>query len=285
VRSVGGTRHASGFGAQDHLSWAYEDRADFRRRVCEFLSDGFDLGLRCIYAAEAPLERLESDLADLPDVQDHIRRGALTISVLSDLYPEDSSIDPGETLAIFSAATEEALAQGYAGLRIAADSTRLVRSPEQLAAFAEWEHMADRYMSEHPFSGLCAFDQSQLPASTTIALACLHPTAREGTTPFCVYSSGNEAHLALAGELDMAVTDDFRACLDRTRLDVTRELIVDGTGLDFVDHRALQTISDFARRFGATAVFRTCSSTPGRLIELLRLDGIRAVSVTTEGVA
>ncbi len=206
------------------------------------------------------------------------------LNALGDLYPEGAAIDPDETLSTFAAATEDALAAGYAGLRVAADVTSLVRSPEQLAAFATWEHAADRFMTEHPFSGLCGFDRGQLTAAATIALSCLHPVARAGITPFRVYCSDHNSDLALAGELDMSVTDDFRACLDRTDLEITRELIVDGTGLDFVDHRGLESIRDFATRFGVTAVLRTCSEMPGRLIDLLGLEGIRAESATTEGV-
>ncbi len=284
VRSVGGARYASGFGVQDHLSWPYDDRVDFHRRVCEFLSDGFDLGLRCVYASEGPRELLEADVVGVPDLQSKIASGALALNVLSDLYPDGSVIDAGETLATFAAATEDAVSAGYAGLRVVADATPLVRSPEQLAAFARWEHAADSYMSEHPLSGMCGFDRSQLNRTATIALACLHPAARAGITPFQVYSPDGPADLAVAGELDMAVKDDFRDCLERTGLDLTRELVVDGTGLSFVDHRGLETIRDFARRSGATAVLHTCSETPGRLIKLLGLEGIRAETPMTVGV-
>ena len=281
---MGGARHAIGFGDQDHLSWPYDDRADFRRRACEFLSDGLDMGLRCVYASEGSPELIAEDVSGIPDAQAQIDSGALAVHCLSDLYPEGAVLDPAKTLVTFAAATEDALAAGYAGLRVAADSTPLVRSPEQLAAFATWEHAADRYMTEHPLSGMCGFDRRDLTATATVALACLHPAGRAGSTLFRVYSPDRDADLALAGELDMSVADDFRACLDRIDLDVSRELIVDGTGLDFVDHRGLEGIRDFARGRGATAVLRTCSEMPGRLIELLGLEGIRAESATAEGM-
>ncbi len=273
-----------GFGVQDHVSWPYDDHVDFRRRVREFLGEGLDLGLRCLYAAEGPRELLEADLAGIPDLQEAMDSGAVTVSVLSDLYPTGEAIDPGETLASFAAATEDALAAGYAGLRVAADSTPLVRSPEQLAAFAQWEHAADRYMTHHPMSGLCGFDRAQLTPEATTALACLHPAARAGITPFRVHSANHKADLAVAGELDLSAIDDFRACLDRISVEFEGELVVDGTGLEFVDHRGLESIRDFASRSGATAVLRTSSRIPGRLIELLALEGIRAEPADTDGL-
>lgn len=281
---MGGAQHAGGFGVQDHLSWPFDERADFLQRLHEFVGDGLDLGLRCVYAAEGPLEMLVSDLSGIPHLHDQIARGALVVNMLSDLYPPGAAIDPAQTLATFAAATDDALAHGYVGLRVAADSTSLVRTPDQLAAFAAWEHLADRYMSEHLFSAMCGFDRSQLPAAATLALACLHPAARAGVTPFQVFASGHGSDLALAGELDMSVTDDFRACLDRTGMEVPPELVVDGTGLDFVDYRGLESLRDFASRSGATAVLRTSSAMPARLIDLLGLDGIRAEWAGAEGV-
>ncbi len=281
---MGCAQHARGFGVQDHLSWPFLDRAEFRRRVGEFLSDGFDLGLRCVYAADGPRELLEEDLAGLPHLQSALDRGALVLSVLGDLYQEGAPVDPDETLVTFAAATEEALAEGYAGLRIAADATSLLRSPEQLAAFAAWEHRADRYMTGHPFSAMCGFDRTQLTATATVALACLHPASRAGITPFRIYASDEPADLALAGDLDMPMIASFRECLDRTRMELPRELVVDGTRLGFVDHRGLKCLRDFAGRSGATVVLRTRSELPGRLIGLLSIAGIRAERVTADGV-
>lgn len=284
MRSVGGAQHARGMGVQDHLSWPYEQRPDFLRTVREFLAEGLALGLRCVYLADSPREQLEADMVGIPDLDAALEGGALSLTDLSELYPEGGLVDPTETLATYRAAVEDALAQGYAGLRVAADSTPLVRTPEQLDAFAAWEHVADRYMTRHPLSALCGFDREQLPASATVALACLHPAARAGMTPFYVYSPENGADLALAGEIDIVGTDDFRTCLDRTGLELTRELVVDGSWLDFIDHRALAGLADYARRFQVTAVLRTCSTMPGRLIELLGLEDIRTEFPSIEGV-
>jgi anti-anti-sigma regulatory factor len=272
-----------GFGVQDHLSWPYDDRADYRRRVREFLSDGLALGLRCSYSADGPLELLEEDLAGIPHLQEEIARGSVILNVLGDLFPTGTVIDPGETLASFAAATDDALAAGYAGLRLAGDATPLVRTAEQLTAFAQWEHAADRYMTDHPLSALCAFDRTQLSAETTTALACLHPAARAGVTPFRVHSANHGSDVAVAGELDTTAVADFRACLDRIGLDFAGELVVDCTRLEFVDHRGLESIRDFASSSGATAVLRTSSRIPGRLIDLLAMEGIRAEPALNSG--
>lgn len=266
----------------DHLSWSYRDRGDFVRRVNEFLRDGLALGLRCMYTADRPLSELVADLAPLPDLQAQLDRGALMITTMAELYDDIEVIDSDVMLASLSATVEETLAQGYAGLRIAADVTPLVRTPEQLCAFAAWEHTVDRYVSGNPLSGLCGFDRTQVSDSAAVVLAGMHPVARAGSAPFGVFATDGPADLAVAGEIDVSVAREFRTCLGRTRLGVARELVVDGTRLDFVDHRGLETIRDFASGIGATAVLRTSSGLPARLIGLLGLEGIRAEPAMAE---
>ena len=283
MRSVGSTLNAKGLGAHDHLSWPYDDRRDFCCRVREFLTDGLALGLQCVYAADLPIELIVEDLAGMPELQCHIARGALVLRVFSELYPSDAAVDPDAMLASFSAATEEALAQGYAGLRVAADATPVLRSPEQLDAFVAWENKVDRYMTGQAFSALCGFERAALPASAGLALACTHPLVREGVTPFQVCASDRGADLAMVGELDFTVIDDLRECLDRTDLLSTPEVVIDGTRLRFVDHRGLECLRDLAARYGAIAVLRTSSPTPGRLVELLGLRGIRVEEAEVVG--
>lgn len=285
VRTVGDAGHAGGLGINDHLSWTYDDRHDFVQRVQEFLTDGLALGLRCVYAADRPAAQLEADLAAIPDLRTHLDRGDLTLTSLEHLYATGSVLDPAQMRASIAAETEDALTQGYAGLRVVADATALVRTPEQLSAFAAWEHTADRFMATHPLSGMCGFDGRQLSESAASVLACLHPAARAGTAPFGVFAPGERADLGLWGELDRSVLDDFRACLERTGLDAACELVVDGSRLAFVDHRGLESIRDFASGLGATAVLRTASSLPARLVALLGLEGIRVESAPAAATA
>jgi len=77
--------------------------------------------------------------------------------------------------ATFASALSEALRMGYSGIRVAADNTPLVTDPERLAAWIQWEHVADRFMSENPVTGLCAFDREKVDIGRLRHLATLHP--------------------------------------------------------------------------------------------------------------
>lgn len=284
MRLAGTVLDAAGLGVHDHVSWPYVDRDDFCRHATTFLDEGLALGLRVVYAAHGPVEALKADLAGLPGLETALARGALQLSPLDELYAAGTAVDPERLLATFAAATQEALAQGYAGLRIAADATALLSSAEQVEAFAIWEHKADRYMTEHPLSAMCGFDRTQVPEQAVVTLACLHPNVPAGVTLFRLYAADGGAHLALGGEVDSCVAEDLTSSLGRTGLQPSGELVVDAERLDFVDHRGLISLRDFAVRSGTTAVLRTSHPMPQRLIGILGLDSIRVESPAVEEV-
>jgi anti-anti-sigma regulatory factor len=276
ARSAGLVNHVRGLGPHDHVCWAFDDRANFRSRACEFIADGLAQGLRVKYIGGGPEESLLADLNRLDDLMGSIGRGALQVSSLEAAYPPGSVLYPAERFSALTKAVADALTAGFNGLRVVAEVTSLVRTSEQLEAFAAQEHVSDRLMVTLPYSAMCALNRRELGADSAEALACLHPIATRGSTLFRMYTTDN-GDLALAGELDASVSAQFTRALELvTARSAGAELMFDGTGLDFIDHRALFSLRDCAARCGATAVLRTSSSLPARLIEILGIDGIRA---------
>ncbi|MEV0427316.1 STAS domain-containing protein [Micromonospora sp. NPDC050495] len=82
--------------------------------------------------------------------------------------------------------------------------------------------------------------------------------------------TGAGAPTTAYGHLCLAFHDP--AVLDRADpRPVDGRLLVDATGLRFVDHRSLLHLRDHARRHGATAVLRASRAGTARLAELLGL--------------
>jgi anti-anti-sigma regulatory factor len=276
ARSAGLVNHVRGLGPHDHVCWAFDDRANFRSRACEFIADGLAQGLRVKYVGGGLEESLLADLNGLDDLMGSIGRGALQVSSLEAAYPPGSVLYPAERFSALTKAVADALTAGFNGLRVVAEVTSLVRTSEQLEAFAAQEHVSDRLMVTLPYSAMCALNRRELGADSAEALACLHPIATRGSTLFRMYATDN-GDLAPAGELDASVSAQFTRALERVEARTAgADLMFDGTALDFIDHRALFSLRDCAARCGATAVLRTSSSLPARLIKILGIDGIRA---------
>jgi anti-anti-sigma regulatory factor len=262
--------------SHSHLCWVFDDHADFRAAAVKYLADGLARGLRVRYIAAGDEQTLRAELAPLERLEEAHRPGAVEVLPVSGTYAgADRCVDARAQVEVYASATRAALADGFAGLRVAADATQLVRTPEQLDAFARYEHQVDRYMTLAPYSALCGYHRSELGDDTVAQLACLHPGGSAEGAPFRMHATP-DADLALSGELDLTTVDLFAAAVDRAGLnDRGSEVVVDATGLDFADHRNLLVLEQMADRRGSSVVLRTARHWPERLVAALGLTRVR----------
>ncbi|SEF19999.1 MEDS: MEthanogen/methylotroph, DcmR Sensory domain [Amycolatopsis pretoriensis] len=265
-----------------HVCQGYRRRAEFTARARDFLAAGLAAGERVLYVAPGDEATLIAQLRETGRFDAGLRRGAVLVSSVDSTYTTGTVVDPAGQVRLYAAATEEALAAGFTGLRVAADATSLVRTPAQLDAFARYEHLVDRYMAAHPMSAMCGYDLTELGDDAVAQLACMHPVAHEGATPFHLHGhAGAGTVAALAGELDSAVRRLWPLALERADLRAAPGLIaIDAGDLGFMDHRSLFAVADYAERHAKTVVLRTRLTTPGRLLGLFDLTGVRVEGVS-----
>lgn len=260
--------------AYGHTCLAYDDPAVLDARAVRFLAAGLAVGERVGLIATGSRDELTGRLAGLPGLDDALRRGAVQLMSVEQMYRFDAIVDPDAQVRAYAAATDEALAAGHTGLRVVADATPLVRTAAQRVAFARYEHLIDRFMRHRPMSAICAYDRRVLGDAAIDELACLHPEGNTGVL-FQLHALAGKEPVALRGELDPSNHAQFAAALDRADpRPVDGRLLLDATGLRFVDHRSLLHLRDHARRHGATAVLRTSRAATARLVELLELAEI-----------
>ncbi|MGY0006649.1 MEDS domain-containing protein [Micromonospora sp. I033] len=261
--------------AYGHLCLAYDDPAALDARAVAHLAAGLAAGEQVWLVAPGDPDSLAGRLDRLPGLDDALRRGALRLVPVEQAYRHDEVVDPEKQVRAYAAATGDALAAGYTGLRVVAEATTLVRSAAQRDAFARYEHLIDRWMRRHPMSAICAYDRRELSDAAIAELACMHPETNADVL-FRLHAGGGEAVVELGGELDPSNNRLFATALDRADpRPVDGRLVLDATGLRFVDHRCLLHLRDHARLHGATAVLRTSRSAAARLVELLDLDEVR----------
>lgn len=111
-----------------------------------------------------------------------LERGALLLVSVGETYGSDRIVDPVDQRRVFASCLDEARAEGFSGLRVAADNTSLVGTPERLRSWLAWEAVADRFLAENPVTGLCAFDRRRLERDTIDEVIgvhrVVHPEAR-----------------------------------------------------------------------------------------------------------
>jgi anti-anti-sigma regulatory factor len=255
VRQHGRLRTGRGLGLHDHACWTYDDDAEFRAAIVDFLDDGARAGNRLIYVGGDPVEKLRGDLDDLDGIDSLIGDGALQILSLSGVHRAGEAIDAEARLAAYVAATDQAVEDGYTGLRVAAAATGLLAEPRTWAAHTRWESLADRYIASRPLAALCLYDRRELPDALLADIAAVHPASHAPPTmvPFRVYSQPDA--LMLEGEVDYFSADALRRLLPMTPQD-DGEVVLDLSGLGFVDHHGVMALVEHARKFRAHHTLR-----------------------------
>lgn len=275
MRTTGVIENARGLGLHDHVCWAFDDQDDFRYRVREFLEEGLELGQRVWYVAPGDVETLADDLRGLAGMDLALRTGAAQVVSVDTAYPVGTVIEPAAQVQAFVMAATQAVMAGFTGLRVAADTTPLVRTAAQLDAFARYEYLVDRCIASQPLTGMCAYNRVELGEDVIGQLACLHPNINRGTAQFRLHTS-HQATASLNGELDMTTVELLSLALQRADLQPHGgELVVDAAGLTYIDHRALLMLAESTRQVQATVVLRTAWPGAAPLVELLDLQEVR----------
>ncbi|WP_196279129.1 MEDS domain-containing protein [Catellatospora vulcania] len=277
MRRSGFVDRIDGSGCHDHICWVFDTPEEFRQLAGRFLSEGLAAGQQVLYLED---RARETELDHVDGFGSARRRGAAAVQDLG-IYEAELMADPAAPARAFVRACEQAVADGYTGLRVAADVTSLVRDPTMAATFARYEHLVDTHMARHPLTGMCGFHRARLSATTIAELACLHPLASSGSTPLRLFSSDQaDISAVLAGEVDLAGRDLLRSALARIDLPpVGGEVIIDARELSFIDHQGLLECVEHIRGRGAATVLHLAADSATRLLlNLLRLPDVRVVT-------
>lgn len=272
MRVHGHIESADGLGLDGHACWSFDQRAEFTDVVLGFLDEGLSLGQRIAFMADEPAAEQRERLDALGDVGELTDRGALLFFNLRDLYPKGRAVDFDAQLALFSAATDASVADGYAGLRVAADVTDLVTDPETRDAHLRWECFADRALSTKPLTVLCGYRRDDLSPQLLQDLAAIHPAANIGLDLVPFHLFGQDGDLALAGEVDHFSSETLDRALGLA-CTAGREHPLNLEALDFIDHRGLEILARHTpgRTAGERAVHNE-SPLVRRLCDLLELQ-------------
>jgi hypothetical protein len=182
-------------------------------------------------------------------------------------------VDPERVLASVTAATKQAVADGFRGLAVSADATKLVRTPAQRDAFTRCEFLVDCYMSSHPLSALCGYGV-ELGYDTVTEFAVLHAPGSSNEARLRVLGCADGA-IGLAGECDPAGVATLARVLPRLRTADRRALVIDMAGLEYIDHRLLLTLDGYTRKNEVALSLRSAPPLAARLIELLPMPSLQ----------
>lgn len=273
-----------GYGRHDHLCLAFDDPSDFASQARAFLANGLEQGLRVQWVVAGSCGDGACTGHDVDDARKWLidqlapdRADAVQVTSIRDTYGVGHTVSAREQIAVYAEATATALAAGFAGFRVAADVTPLVNTPQQLDAFARYEHLIDRHMRRNPLSALCAYDRATLGAGAVAQVACMHPMTNADSMFRWHAADGDDedcVEVALSGEVDRSVRTLFSTALDRTDVERGQPIVVDARNVVFIDHHALAELDDLGRRYDARIVMRNAGFMVRRIVALMNLEHV-----------
>lgn len=267
------TRVAS---ALEHTCWSYDDHRSFVLYVRAFLHAGLSAGERVWYV---PGQRSSGVTGWLLDAAPAWPAGAVRVMHPAEVYPIEGPFDPVAQTESYMAATEDALAAGFRGLRVVADATAMVRTRPRLDAFVRYEYAIGRYMRTAPLRAICVYDRTLLGDRAVAELACVHRRTNAGGVPFQLYAGRTIGDTVLAGEVDNSCEDLFVTVLERADLrPAGGEVVLHAERLSFITHRCLLSLQRYAERRSVTVVIRTPLRTVAPMAAALDLARVRVES-------
>jgi anti-anti-sigma regulatory factor len=272
----------SGVITRDHWCVALEGEADLRAATSRHLSEGLAEGEQVGFYGWGPVEDLREPLSGLGDVDGLIGAGAARVRSLAERFRHDEPPDPAALVAYWAEATEEALGAGFSGLRVVADTTPWAGlDHDERAVFLQGEQLLNRYRHNKPFTLVCACHAPALPAEALEETAGIHPLAEGVSTPFCLYAT-DAPDFALEGEVDAYGVPLLERLLESMPPGGgADQLVIDASGLRFIEHRSLLTLERHAERCGLSGVvLRNAPQVVGRITGLLDLRRVRPEGTT-----
>jgi anti-anti-sigma regulatory factor len=197
-------------------------------------------------------------------------KGRLEVLATDSVYSSGTSFSASVQLEAFQAILDKALAEGYRGLRVVADNTSLASgSEEDYDRWIAWEEVADHFQATAPVTGFCYFYQPAMDTDRQVILSAVHPvrSATAPEPPF-TFTATNSAR-TVTGNLDSFSSSYFRRVIAAAPDD--QPLVVDLSGTEFVDHRALLILAR-AATVSRPVVLRHASPLLTNLARLLDID-------------
>ncbi|MBV9593092.1 MAG: MEDS domain-containing protein [Actinobacteria bacterium] len=256
----------------DHVSWLGEGSDDLDRLASDVFTVGAARGEFMLYVVDDPdrtTEKLPPMLATLA------ADGDLEVAAVDSVYPSGTHIDPVEQMSIFDDVVRGALADGYTGVRVLADNTRLAGgSGADLERWLAWERLTDHCQSTRPLLGVCWFDRDFIPVEYLPSLTSVHSVV--GPAPeaqFQLIYDGDVTHLV--GAVDNFAAEHFRRCLQAGPAEL--DGLIDMGETEFIEHRSLIALYHVAGNRREPVRVRNAPGPVRRVWDLLDLPGSRVI--------
>ncbi len=195
-----------------HLSFLYQSADEHRSFVTFFLKDGLVCNEKVIYinAGNASGVILNYLRDDGVDVDRYLESGQLRILEADRVYLRKNTVDPIKALTFMRFRMEQALDEGYSGLRVTSEMDWALRGLPGSQRLFEYETGVTELVRRGKLLTMCQYNRDLCSSVLLLYVIATHPTVAIGTKV-----SENPFYLAPPGFLGQDNPERvLRYCLD-----------------------------------------------------------------------
>ncbi|MBB6348717.1 MEDS domain-containing protein [Nonomuraea muscovyensis] len=163
----------------DHVCWTFDDHERHLRALVRFLRKGLEHHQKVLYFTDTflPTAFLAAAQAYGAEVRQPLSAGQLHVTTAEESFLSSGSFEPERALKGWTAAIDQARAEGYAGLRVAADMGWTVRPLVDMDELAWYEAQANQIFSAGYAMALCCYDRRLFTHAELERVSAAHPGA------------------------------------------------------------------------------------------------------------
>ena len=161
-----------------HLCLIHESPKDWRATAIPFLLLGPERGEKCIYLSDAhTADQIRRFLREEGcDVAALEASGRLLVSPAAEVYAPDDAFDPQRMFDFLISQCSQAIAEGYRGLRGAAEMSWALRGMRGSEKLIEYEALLNsRVFRDQPLLVICQYDRSRFDPEVVQSVIRTHP--------------------------------------------------------------------------------------------------------------
>lgn len=161
----------------EHYSLFYTDEVEREQVLLDFFQEGLALQQRVVYLAEKLSENcmVDSVIARLPAGKAKVDRGQIQLFDVEETYLADGVFDPDRMIRRLEQASQEALADGWEGLRITGEMTWALRGHPGSERLAEYESRLNRFFPDSNVTAICQYDTRIFEGKKLCQALSTHP--------------------------------------------------------------------------------------------------------------
>lgn len=168
----------------DHLALVYDGVDEQFATVVPFLRRGLERDERCVYVADDTSR--DAVLAALRDggidVDDALDEDALVVLTPADVYRQAGAFDRDTTFDFWRDVLADAKADGYTGIRAAAEMTWALDDDTTADQLVEYEALLNPLYEGEDYTVLCQYDRARFPDDVLHDVISAHPLVVQGDT-------------------------------------------------------------------------------------------------------